>query len=360
MRVEVRCSNCQARLRLPAGLSGTVRCPKCARIFFADTHTRSRNSRPDDGWRERLLASVAGMGTASTSKSSDRTGTVLLLSAISAFQMFILGGVVALATLLFLNANSEVSNVLLALLFGCLLICVPSGLMYIRAHRIYRRTEILNATQAILRARTRPILYLRSFNIDEEMARHRSIIELMFSGLFFYKIPTLEERLVQVLSIIGPVIAIGRPREKLPALGAARFYVAEDHWKGKVAEIAKESEFVVWVSGMTEGLQWELRHLINAVPPEKLIVWAHPHILRLKCRERERAWRAFVDGLGANFLVPLPRRLGDTRAFFSGPSLNHMLCARMNMPYGAPKKTPCELFFLTREFCVYRLATGAL
>jgi ubiquitin-protein ligase len=36
-RVVRECPDCAAKLRLPAGRSGTVRCPKCARVFEART-----------------------------------------------------------------------------------------------------------------------------------------------------------------------------------------------------------------------------------------------------------------------------------------------------------------------------------
>lgn len=287
-------------------------------------------------------------------QSSDRAGTTVLLMALGVCQIFILTCIVPLVMFLFLSQDPAFSNLLLVLLFAGLLICVPLGRMYIRAYRNYRRTEVASAAQAILQAKTRPILYLRSFNIDEEMARHQSIVELMFSGLFFYKLLTLEERLVQVLSIIGPVVAVGRPGEKLPTLGAARFYVKEDRWREKVSQISRELAFVVWVSGMTDGLQWELGHLISTVSPEKLIVWAHPHILQLKSRERERVWRAFIDGLGANFLAPLPRRLGDVRAFFFGPSFEpHAVCPNEYALWGAQEDALQTIFFTKGIFRIW-------
>ena len=83
--------------------------------------------------------------------------------------------------------------------------------------------------------------------------------------------------------------------------------------------MAAVSQLVVWASGTTLGLQWEITHLLRSLPPEKLILWAHPHLLDLDANEREAEWSRFVDGFGALFPRPLPRRLGETRFFSFRP-----------------------------------------
>src|ERR1700689_734469 len=92
------------------------------------------------------------------------------------------------------------------------------------------------------------------------------------------------------LGPMWPGDAIGRPGEGLPALGAARFYVANAHWQEKVADVATVARLVVWASGTTQGLQWEITHLIRSLAPEKLVLWAHPHLLDLDADEREAEW----------------------------------------------------------------------
>jgi hypothetical protein len=73
---------------------------------------------------------------------------------------------------------------------------------------------------------------------------------------------------------------------------------------------------VVWVTGTTEGLRWELRHLREALPPEKLVLWAHPHLLGLAQPQAEQEWTRFCETLGSVLPVPLPRELGDARFFY--------------------------------------------
>src|SRR5262249_52069179 len=154
----------------------------------------------------------------------------------------------------------------------------------------------------------RPVFYLRSFALDDVVGRP-SILELLVNFQPFNP----EQTMTGVIGRCGPVLAIGRPGEALPALGAARFYVTHELWQEKVADVATVSQFVVWASGTTLGLQWEITHLLRSLPPEKLILWAHPHLLDLDANEREVEWSRFVDGFGALFPRPLPRRLGDTR-----------------------------------------------
>jgi hypothetical protein len=162
----------------------------------------------------------------------------------------------------------------------------------------------------------RPVFYLRSFQFDDRLARI-SFLQLLFGGILDQKTP--EQKMVAGFNKVGPVIAIGRPGEELPTLGAARFYVTHELWQQKVSEVASACRFVVWATGTTEGLRWEISHLIENLPPEKLILFAHPHTLKLPAEQREAEWRSFVQSLGNHFPVPLPTRLGDFRYFFFGP-----------------------------------------
>ena len=152
----------------------------------------------------------------------------------------------------------------------------------------------------------RPILYLRSFQLDDQISRPSGIERLLGT----IPLQNAEQKLTTLLRKIGPVIAIGRPDEKLPAAGAARFYVAHDRWKLKVEEIARESQYVVWATGVTEGLSWEISHLVENIPPTNVILWAHPHLLRITPAEREQEWGRFRTPLGKLFPKPLPEKLG--------------------------------------------------
>lgn len=184
-----------------------------------------------------------------------------------------------------------------------------------------RNRFIRNATQSRARSAEaelersgmrRPILYLRSFALDQQIQRP-SWFERFLGSL---PLESAEQELTKALKKVGPTIAIGRPGEHLPGLGAARFYCSDDRWQQKVADVAAESQCIVWASGVTEGLRWEISHLVQSTLPEKLILWAHPHIMRLAPREREAEWSRFLVALGSAFPKPLPERLGEARFIY--------------------------------------------
>lgn len=189
------------------------------------------------------------------------------------------------------------------------------GIPAARLRRGVQQSRARRAEQSLQKAGAkRPVFYLRSFRLDQAIGQP-TVLELISN----VNSANPEQQLTQVLTKTGPVIAIGRPGEALPSLGAARFYVSDALWQEKVADVATVAQLVVWASGTTLGLQWEITHLIASLPPEKLILWAHPHLLDLDPEEREVEWSRFVDGLGTLFPKPLPKPLGETRFFAFGP-----------------------------------------
>jgi hypothetical protein len=51
------------------------------------------------------------------------------------------------------------------------------------------------------------------------------------------------------MSKIGPFVAIGRPGERLPQLGAIRLYVADPEWQEMVTRLMSEAALVVLRAG---------------------------------------------------------------------------------------------------------------
>jgi hypothetical protein len=265
----------------------------------------------DANWRASLLASLKSAGVQPAPKGAF-TGVILPILGI-----VVLGGGWALLTLLIqLNppTGSDGPNlavtILMIVVLSAISILLIQRLVGFFARRFWR-FRARSAEQELERGvARRPVLYLRSFALDEETARP-SAGELVLGTT-----PTAsaEQMLAKVLNRrVGPVIAIGMPGEKLPGLGAARFYASHEVWHQKVADAAQVSQLVVWTTGSTEGLRWEIAHLLKSVPPAKLIVWAHPHLLRVGKAERAQEWSTFLATLGKAFPKALPERLGKTR-----------------------------------------------
>jgi hypothetical protein len=119
-----------------------------------------------------------------------------------------------------------------------------------------------------------PVLYLRSFLDDPEGAEIRShgALYLFYGPWAFFMLLTEEEQIAKVLSEFGPVLAVGKPGERLPEVGAARLYLADGEWQNGVRELMGRSRLVVIRAGLTEGLLWELAEAVRLVPPERLLI----------------------------------------------------------------------------------------
>ena len=261
---------------------------------------RNPPASPDGAnWRRWLLASLQGEGVRPL---RDR------------FQL----GVVAVLIVLAISIPAAIVVVMARHTGGAILALIPAVLavLAMRALRgtwITKWVHVASARSAENELQSpgsrRPVLYLRSFALDQ--------------------VPDAEQKVMRQLRHLGPVIAIGRPGEAIPPLGAARFYVDHTHWQAKVADIVKVAQLVVWATGTTEGLRWELNHLRQNLAPEKLVLWAHPHVLGLTGARAEAEWSRFLTMLGGIFPVPLPTELGDTRFItFDKDWLPHMLIVR--------------------------------
>lgn len=120
-----------------------------------------------------------------------------------------------------------------------------------RARRHWRRVRAPDAGDVLSHDARPPVVLLRAFRADEADADAALPADVPIS---------FEEFLVEPLRRYGPVVAIGRPGEALPPLGAYREYVADD-WQGRVTELLQASGIIVAILDSTAGLQWELERI---------------------------------------------------------------------------------------------------
>ena len=262
----------------------------------------------DDVWREMLLASLRNCGVQPAPR------MVVLRYSLAILAMFFTMGVAAILSAIMGQmlrgappAIGFVGNALLMLFSVAVLARIRNRFL-----RHAWQSSARSAENELWRAGARrPIFYLRSFALDEQLARP-TFLERYFGTRPF---STIEQQVTTLLRRLGPVIAIGRPGEKLPPLGAARFYVSDELWQSKVADVVKASQLVVWASGLSEGLGWEIAHLVKEIDPKQFVLWAHPHLLRRSPAETEAEWTKFLGKFGSIFPQPLPEKLGDARFF---------------------------------------------
>lgn len=136
--------------------------------------------------------------------------------------------------------------------------------------RCSRPRSARGAAQVLQAEWRRPVLYLRGFGDDQGAAVVDGIPGALSAGLL--TIHSREEQLVGALGAFGPVIAVGRPGEPLPHLGAARFYLPFDDWQPGVLRLMELSQLIVLRLGEGEGVWWEVEQARATQPPGKLVL----------------------------------------------------------------------------------------
>ena len=145
------------------------------------------------------------------------------------------------------------------------------------AYNLGRRMRQMSASEATARDPRPPILLLRSFSDDHSLHVPKTGLLAPLTRRFTGKTVTFEEILVKVFGAYGPVLAIGRPGETLPPVGAARAYVPEDEdWKDEVRALASRSAWIVLVLGSSEGIRWELDMVLGLGSLEKVVIALPP------------------------------------------------------------------------------------
>jgi hypothetical protein len=110
-----------------------------------------------------------------------------------------------------------------------------------------------------------PVLYLRSFYTDE-LTSHT------VPGHGFATYRTEEQQVTRAFEKCGPVLALGRPGEKLPMLGAARSYAPDAEWQRVVLDMMRKAGLVLISAGRGEALMWEIEQAVALVPPDKIVI----------------------------------------------------------------------------------------
>ncbi|CAG0962063.1 hypothetical protein GEOBC_00787 [Geobacteraceae bacterium] len=111
------------------------------------------------------------------------------------------------------------------------------------------------------------VLYLRAFTDD---VRARATAE--FGGMPFSSLVTEEEQIRKAVEPIGGLVAIGKPGEPLPELGAAREYVDNTHWKARVQDLIDQSALVLIRVGSSPGIAWEINEAFSRKPSSSIVL----------------------------------------------------------------------------------------
>jgi hypothetical protein len=133
-------------------------------------------------------------------------------------------------------------------------------------------------------------LYLRSFRDDDAFTFRRP-------GNLWLRAAeadlTLEELFVRALGEAGPVVAIGRPSESLPPLGATRYYSSTGAWQEEVSDLVRACHVVVMLLGASPGFLWELRRVASLGRLRSAVLV----LPRLPAAERAARWDGLLQAL---------------------------------------------------------------
>jgi TM2 domain len=132
--------------------------------------------------------------------------------------------------------------------------------------------DVVSAEQLLAIDPRPPVLYLRSFEADSKIVLRPDGFWNKATMLFDYMVTfSPEQELAEILNQIGPMVAIGKPGEPLPELGAARLYVADADWKAKVTDMMARSRLVIIRTGSTANLEWEIEQTMTRVPRRQIL-----------------------------------------------------------------------------------------
>jgi hypothetical protein len=148
----------------------------------------------------------------------------------------------------FLSSSGDVAKILL--LIGVFLLARALW-------RVGRRLNLRHRNEIILRDKP-PVLLLRSFTDDVA-----GIPSSMLIPRLVRRRKRLEEMIGQQLTTAGPFVAIGKPGERLPQLGASRLYVGDSEWQAVVESYIARSDLIIVIAGKTHWVQWELANVLR-------------------------------------------------------------------------------------------------
>ena len=161
------------------------------------------------------------------------------------------------------------------------LAAVPAAIV---AFRFGLRRVAAGSSRLLDRDARKRILWLRSFHDDDIRVRW----PFCEFGLRLPFVPgRFEEAVAQSVFEWGAVIAIGRPGEAAPRLGAIRRYVSDDVWQTEAEGLIANAGAILLVLGRTEGLGWELGRIVHhRALPRTLILCPPVSPEELSCRWR--------------------------------------------------------------------------
>jgi hypothetical protein len=141
---------------------------------------------------------------------------------------------------------------------------------------ISRRFLRVSLEQAQATDRRPPVLFLRSFRDDlvPLAAPKAGFVYKLFN--YTERNKSLDQILLEEGTALGPVVALGNPRDTVPPYGAARGYAEHRDWRRMVADLMEAASAIVICVDDTENLWWEMEHVGENKYLNKSLLLLHP------------------------------------------------------------------------------------
>lgn len=122
-----------------------------------------------------------------------------------------------------------------------------------------------------------PILFLRSFLDDAVTLPCPRLFPLGWVFDISRAIPNLELIVLKEATPLGPAVALGDPKDKIPPYGIARGYFKNNSWKDGVTKLALDATIIVIAIDETPGVIFEVEELILGKGlADKTLFLVHP------------------------------------------------------------------------------------
>jgi TM2 domain-containing membrane protein YozV len=172
-------------------------------------------------------------------------------------------------------------------------VLVGIGLVLVRTGWKY---DVRRATEVVATDARPPVVYLRSFQDDVKAPIGGGPLGPALKVVSWFMPTSFEQELAVIMNRVGPFVAVGRPGERLPELGASRFYFTDDEWRTRVSALIAEARLTVILCGPTPNLWWEIDHVFASTPPRRVVLIIPERGERTRVVERQLEERLRCPG----------------------------------------------------------------
>ena len=141
-----------------------------------------------------------------------------------------------------------------------------------------------------------PVVFLRSFQDDVKSPIGGAFGLWMKIPMWFFPV-SFEQELAGIMNRLGPFVAVGRPGERLPELGANRFYFSNEEWQSQVSELVRRAQLTLILCGPTPSLWWEIDHVLTSATPAHVVLLIPERGARTRVLEEQLEERLACPGL---------------------------------------------------------------